>query len=181
MIFLHRGHEGFGGFVDSVRLEKNLRRAAPDHHGPRNFAFLLEFLNVVPDLQRQLVFVAALLHVRAGEFLHVILIEGGLHRANLAQKFLHFGQMLGAQDRCVLGGFVRAVRKNIPPAKHDVLKRRKRHEILDRRGAPFGPLPEADGSQLRQGADRQRLLSADQIHSGHEGCGDRTHADGEDS
>ncbi len=123
----------------------------------------------------------ALFHVRAGEFLHVVLVERGLHRTDLAQELLRFGQMFGAEDGGVLGGLIGAVRKNVPPAKDDVFQRRQRHEVLDRRSAPFGPLSEADGSHLRQGADGQRFLSPDQIHAGHERCGDRTHADGEDS
>ena len=86
MIFLHGLFKGLGGVVDFVRLHKHFRRAAPQHHQPRAAVLLFEFRDVVLDLQGDVVFGLALLHVLAVEHLHVFAIERGGHRLDLGQE-----------------------------------------------------------------------------------------------
>ena len=65
--------ESSNRLVDGRRLEKNLRRAAPDHH--HAIDGLLEGLDVGAHLVSQLALALALLDVRAVQALDVVLIE----------------------------------------------------------------------------------------------------------
>ena len=164
-----------------MRLKENFRGPAPDDHRSRNFIFLLKVLNVVLDLHRQVVLGLALLDVSSGKLLHIILVECSLHRADLAEEFLHFGQMLRAQHGGILGGFIGGVRKNIPSAEHEILQFLDGNEILDHRRAGLGSLAQPDRAELSQRSHRMRFLAPDQVHTGHERGRHRSHPDGKNS
>src|ERR1019366_1741177 len=84
-------------------------------------------------------------------------------------------------NRCILGGFICAVGKDVPPAKDDVFELFERNEFLDRGCAPFGPFSQADRPELRQRSHRKGLLAAHKFHTRHEGSRHRAHADGQHS
>src|SRR5229473_1654946 len=88
MVFIHRGDEFLRRGVHRVRLQENLSRAAPDDHRARDAVFLLEVLDVVAELQRQVIFRAAFFDVGARKLLDVILIERGFHRPDAAEHRL---------------------------------------------------------------------------------------------
>ncbi len=79
MIRLHALDKFLRGGVNIFRLEKNLRGAAPAGDDARNACPLAEILDVFLDLQRELVFILALLDVGAVQLLDVVVTKRGLH------------------------------------------------------------------------------------------------------
>ena len=133
----------------------------------------LEALDVVAQLFGELALVRAFLDVRAVEPLDVTSIEHRRPRLDRLQLRLDLFEQRRFEHAGGLRRFVRILLENIPAAEHDIIERRKRHEILDERRAAFGPLPEPDRAHLRQRAD---WLGEPAPHGEH--AGDRRRADG---
>ncbi len=160
-------------------LQENFRRTAPDYNRARDAVLFCEFPDIVLDLQRQVIFCACLFYVRAAKFLHIILVEGRLHRTDFAQELLYLGQMFRPEHGRVFGRLIRCVRENIPSSEHDIFEFLQRHEVLNRRRASVGPLSQANRAELRQRSHRLRLFAADQVDPGHERSCHGSHSYGE--
>ena len=87
-------------------FKKDLGRCCPDHHEARAFVLAFQLGDVVDELFGQLQLVLAGFDVRAVESFHVILIEDGLHRLDLAQRLFELVQQFFFQHagvhRCVV-------------------------------------------------------------------------------
>ena len=181
MVFLHALLEFFRCRVYFLRRQENFGRSAPDHHQRVSLGPLAKLRDVVLDFEGQVVLVRGLLDVRAVEALHVIAIEGGLHRPDGGEKFLGLGEILGREHGRVRRSFIGGIRKKIPAAENQIFERVERHEILDERRAALGPFSQAYGAELRGGAHRLRGIVANQIDAGHEGRRHRAHPHSQDT
>ena len=167
--------EGLDALVHGRRLDENLRRSAPDHHHAVHG--LLEGPNVGPHLLGQVALVLALLHVRAVEALHVVLVEDRRQRLDRLQVGLQLLQRLLVQHLGVRGGLVDVVLEDVPAGKDQVVQIGQRHKVLDQRRFVVGALAQADGAHLRQRSDRLGQSAADGLDSGDHRGGDGAQAD----
>ncbi len=181
MIRLHALDKFFRGGVNILGFEENLRGAAPAGDDARNACPLAEILDVFLDLQRELVFILALLDVGAVQLLDVVVTKRGLHGLDAREEAFYFFEVLWIEDAGVGGGLISVVAENVPAAENDIFELGKGNEFLDQRRTAFGSLAQADGAELRERADGLRLASPDEFDSSHERGADGAHARCEDS
>ena len=114
------------------------------------------------------------------EALDVLAVEGGLHRAHLAQRVGDALEVLARLEHAgALGGDVGVVGERVPGAEHDVVEAGERHEVADERRALVGALAEPDRRHLRERADRCGLPAPCELDAGDQRGGDGAEADGE--
>ncbi len=166
---LERRHAG----VHRALGEVHLGAAAPDHDQPFEAVLRLEPPHVFAQLVGHLPLVRALLHVGAVEALHVLAVEHGRHRTNLLELGADLVEQCRLENARRLGGLVGVVFEDVPAAKHHVVERGQRNEVLDERRTALGALAEPHRSHLRQRADRLGQTAADG-----EDAGDGRRADG---
>src|SRR5262249_18398201 len=138
---------------------------------------ILEPSDVLAHLIRELAFIRALLDVRTVEPLHVTAIEYRRPRANGFELWTNLFEQRRFEDAGSLRRLVRVVFEDVPAAEHDIVERRERHEILDRRRSSFRALAETHGAHLREGTDRLRQPAPHCQHTSDRGRADRTHPD----
>ena len=157
-------------------FQKHFRRGAPDHHEAVELVFLFEVANVVAKLFGEIELRLTLLDVCSVQIFYIGLIERSLHRLDVLQKLLRFGQIFRVEDTCFRGRLVGIIRKHIPSAENEIVEFRERHEGLNFWHAIVGALPEADGAHLRQRTNRHRLLAPHQFDTRHKCGADSPHA-----
>ena len=162
--------------VDRGRLVINLGGSAPDHGGARHAGALLELPDVVHDHLGMVHLGTLGLDVGPVDALHEVLVEDRLHRLDRRERRLHLLQQRGFQNARLHGRLVGVVLENVPAADLDVRHVGQRNEVLDRRAAALGPLPQADRSQLRERADRLPQSELERFQPGDESGGYRAHA-----
>ena len=167
--------EGLDALMHRRRLDENLRRRGPDHHHAVHG--LLEGLNVGPHLLGQIALVLALLHVRAMQALHVVLVEDRRQRLDRLQVGLQLRERLLVQHLGVRGGLIDVVREDVPAGEDHVVEFGQRHKILDQRRCVVGALAQANRPHLRQRSDRLGQSAADGLDSGDHRGGDGAQAD----
>ncbi len=163
------------------QVAEDLGRAAPDHHQPVAVVLLLEVLDVVHHLGRQVRLVLAGLEVGGGQLLHVGLLEDRLHRLDGREEVLELAEVLLRQHPRLGGRLVGVVGEEVPAAEDDVVELGQRDELVDERRARVGPLAEANRPHLRERADGLRDPLPDRLDPSHEGGGDRAHPGGQDA
>ena len=156
---------------------EHFRAAAPHHHQPIEVVVGLEPADVGDHLLGQILLVLALLDVRAVEALDVPLIEHRRPGTNLFELRTDLLEQRRLDDAGGLRGGVAVVFENVPPAEHEIVERGERHDLVDFRGASFGPLAETDGAHLRQRADRFGDSLANGKHAGNRRGADGAEAD----
>ena len=168
--------------VRRAGLDEDLGRCRPQHHDPIDLLLLAEAVDVLADRFQHRALVDGAHHVVGVDALDVAAVEGGRHRAHVAQRV---GDALevaaGLEHAGALGGDIGVVGERIPRAEHDVVEVGDRHEVLDQRAAIVGAPAEADRAHLRQRADRVGHAALDELDAGDERRGDRAEADGEDT
>jgi hypothetical protein len=123
----------------------------------------------------------ALLDVGPVEVLDVGLLEHGRHRLDRLELGLERIEVLGVEHAGADRGLVGVVREDVPAAEHDIVERRQRDVVLDRRRVVVGALADPDVTELGQRADRLADPAADRLHAGDEGGRDRAHAGEQDA
>ncbi len=147
----------------SSGFQEHFRGGAPDHDEAVELVFLLEVADVFAELLGEIEFCFGFFDVRAVKIFYVGLVEGRLHRLDVLEKFLGLGEIFGVENAGFRGGFVGVVGENVPAAEDEIVELRERHEIFNFRHAIIGALSEADGTHLRERADRQRIPFAEPI------------------
>ena len=164
------------GGVHGGSLVINLRGAAPNHGGARHAGALLELADVVHDHLGVLHLGTRGLDVGALDALDEVLVEDGFHGLNCRERCFYLLEQGGFEDPGLSGGFPRVILENVPAGHLDVGHFGQWNKVLDSGGAPLGPLAEADGSQLRQGAYGLPQSKLEGFEPGDESGGYRTHA-----
>ncbi len=160
---------------DSVRYTSVLPHQSSTRRS--SLCVVLETADVLAQLLGELALVLALLDVRSVEPLHVAPIEHRRHRRDCLELGADLIEQRLLQHAGGLRRFVRVVLEDVPAAEHDVVERGERHEVLDERRATFGALAEANGSHLRQRADRLGEAASHGQHPGDRGRADGAHPD----
>ncbi len=181
VVGLQRLLERLDGLVHRARLDEDLGRAAPDHHQPVGAARLLEVANVLAHLLGQVHLVLALLHVRAVELLHVVLVEDRLARLDRRQEGLHLLEQRAVEHAGFAGGRIHVVFEDVPAGKDQVVELRQGNKVVDLRRAAFGALAQADGAHLGQRTDGAGDSFANGFHAGDKGGRDGAHAGNHDA
>ena len=166
--------------VDRTGLQEDLGARAPDHHDPVDSLRLLERLDVGHDLLRVVPAAAAGLHPGTCQRLDVALVEDCFHGPDHFELVADPVEIILVEGAGVHRGFVGVVLEDVPAAEPQIVEPGQPDELLDRRYAPFRSLAQADGSHLRQGADRLCQALAHREHAGYEGSRDRADSDGQD-
>ena len=159
----------------------DLGAAGPHHDETIAPVPFFECADVGNDLLREIALVFPLLDVRALQPLHVPLIEHGGHRADRLELSPDAIELRRFQHARRPRGGVTVFFEDVPAAENDVVEIRERHEFVDLRRAPFGPLPEADRAHLRQRSDRRRESFSDGKHTGNRRRRDRAEPDEQDA
>ncbi len=123
----------------------------------------------------------ALLHVGTVDLLHVVVIENrGTGRDRRQKRFQLLEQAIVeyARVRC---SFKHVVFEDVPPGEDQVVQSGQGDEFFNFRRSAIGAFAEADGSHLRERADRLGNAFADGFDTGHECGGHGTHARDHDS
>ena len=141
------------------RLDRGMRRAlgqvhlgaaAPHHHQPIEAVIGLEPPDVGDHLVGEVLLVAASLHVRAREPLHVPLIEDRGPRRDR----LELGLDLVEQRRLEHAGRARrliaVLGEDVPPAEHDIVERGEGKHVGDAGRTSVGALAESNRAHLGQ-------------------------------
>ncbi len=143
---------------------------------------LAEAVDVLADRFQHRALVDGAHHVVGVDALGVAAVEGGRHRAHVAQRV---GDALevaaGLQDAGALGGDIGIVGERIPRAEHDVVEVGDRHEVLDQWAAIVRASAEADGAHLRQRTDRDGHAALDELDARDERRRDGAEPDAEDT
>ena len=150
--------------------------SAPDHGGPRHAGALLELADVVHDHLGVLHLGTRGLDVGALDALDEVLVEDGLHGLNGRERRFHLLEQGGFEDAGLGGGFPGVILENIPAGDFDVGHFGQWNKLFNGGAAPFCPLAETDGSQLREGADRLPQSKLEGFEPGYESGGYRAHA-----
>ncbi len=161
--------------MHGVRLEKDLRAAAPDHHQAIEPVILFEALDVFAHFQDHRPLVFAGLYVRALEAAHVVAIENGFHRLDGAQALFDGVERVLLQHARVCGGIVGVVGEYVPATEDQVVELGEGNKVLDEGRAPFGALAEANGAHLRQRANGLAESGFNGFHAGDNGGGHGAH------
>ena len=77
--------------MDVFRFQKHFCGGAPDHYEAVELVFLLEVADVFAELLGEIEFCFGFFDVRAVKILYVGLVERGLHRLDVLEKFLGLG------------------------------------------------------------------------------------------
>src|SRR5262249_54146187 len=75
-------------------------------------------------------------------------------------------------DASVQSRFIAIVLKNVPAAEYQIVKRCKRHEVLDQRAIMIRALPQTNGAVLAQAAYRSPPTFFNEFHTGDDGRAD---------
>ncbi len=113
----------------------------------------LELADIVAQLLGQVPLVLALLHVRAVQVLHVILVEDRLARLDGRQERLHLVEQRMVEHAGIARRRVHVVVEDVPAGEDQVAQVGQRHKVLDLGRAALGALAQADGAHLRQRPD----------------------------
>src|ERR1035441_7333675 len=176
IVLLEARLEVLQGSVDGGSLVIDLGGAAPDHGGACHAGALLELADVVHDHLGVLHLGTRGLDVGALDALDEVLVEDRLHGQDRRERRLYLLEQGGFQDAGLGGGFVGVILENVPAGHFDVGHFGQWNEVLNSGAAPLCPLPQADGSQLRQGADRLPQSKLEGFQPGDERRGHRAHA-----
>jgi hypothetical protein len=136
---------------------------------------LLEGEDVLLELLGEIVPRPSLLDPRAGETLHVVLIENRLHRLDALEQRAHLLDERRFEHACVHRGVIGVVLENVPSAENDIVEPGEGDEVLYQGHAVFGALAEADRPHLGERAVRLRIAAPDRLDSRVEGRRDGTH------
>jgi hypothetical protein len=177
MVVAHRLLERLQGLVDGVLFEEDFGGGAPDHHEPVAAVLALKLGDLLDKLVRQIELVLALLDVRAGQPLDVVLIKDGLHRPDLLELRLELRQQFFFKHARRQRRLVGRVGEDVPRAEDDVVEGGERDELLDEGVAVLGPLAEADRAHLREAADGVGQAALDGLDARDEGRADGPEAD----
>ena len=112
-------------------LQEDFGRAAQIITTREHLFLRLPLGDLVDELLGQLKLVLAGLDVRAAEPLYVSLIEDGLHRLDLAQRFFELAQQIFFEHAGVQRRFVSRIRKDVPGAEDQIFELCQRHEVFD--------------------------------------------------
>ena len=162
-------------------LDEDFRGCAPHDHEAVAVVLCLEVPHVLAKLLGQVALGLPLLHVRAVQPRDVVVLEYRRHRLDGREEVLDRLEMLVFEDAGFLCGGVRVIRNRVPRAKHDVLQRGERNEVLDERRAVVGALAEPDGGHLGERADGAARATANVLDPGHERRGDGAETRGENA
>ena len=165
--------------VDRRRGEKDLGRAAPDHHLALGHLFI--GLNVGPQLLGQIALILALLDVAALQTLDVILIENRGHGPDPFEEGANGLQLVAIENVRCSGRLEHVFGENVPAREAEIIELGQGDEVLDQRAIAVGALAQANGCHLGKGADRLGDSLADGFHAGHQGGRNRPHSGDHDS
>ena len=158
--------EGRHRLVDGAFLHEHLGAPHPQHHQAIAAVLGLERADVGDQLLGQVALVLALLDVRPVQPLHVALVEHGRHGLDGFQLPAHLIELRRLQYARGAGRGVAVRLEDVPPTEDDVVEARQRHELVDLRRPPLGPLPQPDRPHLGERSDRLGQVLPDGHHTG---------------
>src|SRR5262249_50438719 len=94
--------------------------------------------------------VLSLFNVGALEALDVSPIEYRRHRSDRFELVAYAIELAALEHPRRTRGSVTILLEDVPATKDDIIEIRQRNELVDLRGASFGPLSQADRAHLRQ-------------------------------
>ena len=163
--------------VRRAGLDEDLGARRPQHDQAVALLLLAEAVDVLADRVEHGALVDRADGVVGVDALHVLTVEGGLHRADVAQRVGDLLDVLAALEHAgAAGRDVGVVRERIPRAEDDVVEIGEGHELLDQRSAAIGALAETDGVHLGEAADGLAESLLHQLDAGDEGGRDGAEA-----
>ena len=141
----------------------------PEHYHAVYARLLLEAADILADLLGHVPAVGALLHIVAVEALGIVLVERCLEGLDGFQFLLHRIDILFLEHLGIDGRLIGIGRIYVPGCEHDVVERRKRHDVLIMEIFLVGSAAYANLIVLGHRTDGLGQTFAGHKHAGHEG------------